>query len=627
MCHRFGLDEVATEQIQNWIMELGVCWGVQDTDADVLNANTGGKHTWRSGLDRLLLGHAFGDTGNLFGHILPYAPLDVNEAIVVGRLETFLQQLIEVRRDLSGPWPIGKWIELANAILDQFFLPQDVDESEMYRLRAHIREIGEVSVIAGYRGELPLTVFRDVLKSRLIGGISGQFMSGLVTFGTLAQGSCVPARVVCLLGMNNDAFPRRDIKHSFNKILTHPRPRDKRRRDEDRHLFLECLIAAREYFYISYVGRDLHSDRENPPSVVVCELLNYVDSICKTEINVRPSRELTTLHLLHSFSTAYFDNSDKKLFSYAVDLLPPENISLGSSKPLLPKRLPAFSAEAMPLEMLPQFFVNPARMLLRDRLRIRIEGFDWGVSAHEPINIDYFAERDIAEAALNALYAGESLESFHVQLRATGKIPAGTSGDLLLDRLWRDALNLMNKLQVFHERGNLQQVKLDTEVRGVRLQAQFNSVIDDGLICHVIGIPNSYDLLKFWISHLGINMLEGGLEGDSQMLTLGDSFRFHSVVDAREVLEELISIYFEGMARPIAFFPRAAWAYMKTSGDRCRAANNVWQGSEYHIGEGDNMYYRLAFREVWDRVLTGEFGKLADKVYGPLLEHLVKTST
>ena len=81
------------------------------------------------------------------------------------------------------------------------------------------------------------------------------------------------------------------------------------------------------------------------------------------------------------------------------------------------------------------------------------------------------------------------------------------------------------------------------------------------------------------------------------------------------------------MTQALAFFPRSAWAYIATTGDPETASARVWQGSEYKVGEGDNMYYALAFRDTWNNVLAGEFPRLAARVYGPLRDHLAEENT
>ena len=86
----------------------------------------------------------------------------------------------------------------------------------------------------------------------------------------------IPSKVICLLGMNDRSFPRTSPQLSFDFMAQKPQLGDRSSREDDRYLFLETLISARERLYISYVGQSIKDNTEAPPSVLVSELLDYV---------------------------------------------------------------------------------------------------------------------------------------------------------------------------------------------------------------------------------------------------------------------------------------------------------------------------------------------------------------
>ena len=55
--------------------------------------------------------------------------------------------------------------------------------------------------------------------------------------------------------------------NSFDLMQYHHQKGDRVRRDDDRYLFLEALLAARDYCYISYVGRSI---TDNPTERTFC---------------------------------------------------------------------------------------------------------------------------------------------------------------------------------------------------------------------------------------------------------------------------------------------------------------------------------------------------------------------
>jgi exodeoxyribonuclease V gamma subunit len=142
--------------------------------------------------------------------------------------------------------------------------------------------------------------------------LNHQFVSGGVTFCTLMPMRAVPFRVVCLLGMNDGDFPRRAPKADFD-LLAQPgmaRPGDRSRRDDDRYLMLEAVLAARDKLYISWVGRNVRDNSEQPPSVLVSQLRDYLVNGWQLDLHAR-----TTEHALQPFSRRYFE--DGGLLTYA----------------------------------------------------------------------------------------------------------------------------------------------------------------------------------------------------------------------------------------------------------------------------------------------------------------------
>lgn len=82
------------------------------------------------------------------------------------------------------------------------------------------------------------------------------------------------------------------------------RPGDRSRRDDDRYLMLEALLAARDKLYVSWVGRNVRDNSEQPPSVLVSQLRDYLAAGWSLD---RHLVSLTTEHALQPFSRRYFE--------------------------------------------------------------------------------------------------------------------------------------------------------------------------------------------------------------------------------------------------------------------------------------------------------------------------------
>ena len=150
-----------------------------------------------------------------------------------------------------------EWLDQLDQLAEAFFTP---DHSEDYALRsfrdaliAAVSEAGETVINLQVLTEIVQSVLDDNSNVR-------QFLTGKVTFSNMVPMRCIPFRVICLLGMNADDFPRQDRPMSFDLTVQQPRRGDRTRANDDRYLFLETLLSAREVFYLSFVGKDVRDN-------------------------------------------------------------------------------------------------------------------------------------------------------------------------------------------------------------------------------------------------------------------------------------------------------------------------------------------------------------------------------
>ena len=86
---------------------------------------------------------------------------------------------------------------------------------------------------------------RALLAERLRGRPTrANFRTGHLTICTLVPMRSVPHRVVCLLGLDDGAFPRKAPRDGDDLMLADPHVGDRDPRTEDRQLLLDALMAA-----------------------------------------------------------------------------------------------------------------------------------------------------------------------------------------------------------------------------------------------------------------------------------------------------------------------------------------------------------------------------------------------
>jgi len=239
---------------------------------------------------------------------------------VFGRFAAFIRTLSRLAVGWRIPAAAEEWTERCRDLVQSLFLPDADDQYALQQFEQALAKWQEETELAGFRGTLPQhTVIRHI--RRFLGSESQTgFLRGGITFCSMVPMRSLPFKVICLLGLNDGDFPRNTKAAVFDLIAKHPQNGDRARRDDDRYLFLEAIISARDILYLSYVGRSIRNDDELAPSALVSELIDTIAAMTG-----RRSKELAEhwveQHPLQPFSHRYFiaDNISDDLFSTRQD--------------------------------------------------------------------------------------------------------------------------------------------------------------------------------------------------------------------------------------------------------------------------------------------------------------------
>src|SRR5437764_7478387 len=365
----FGIALADMNTIRRWVDECAIRWGIDAQHRARLGLPAFAENSWRQGLDRMLLGSAL-RPGNrqLFEGILPFDAIEGSNTELLGNFVEFVERLFSRASEFIKPRTLSDWQRDLRETLDAFFEADEVAERELNRLRAAIATLGEIGAASQNESAVPLDVVVAQLEHSLEESSTGTgFLSGQLTFCALKPMRSVPFKVVCLLGLNDTAYPRHDRPPSFDLVAQHPQRGDRNIRDSDRALFLEALLSARAVFYLSYVGQSLRDNQPLPPSVLISELLDYVAENFETEID-----DVVIRHPLQAFSPRNFE-PDGKLFSYSADNCA-AGVVLEKNRQEAPRFFdqPLREAEEeyreIDLVRLVDFFSHPAKFFVRHRL-------------------------------------------------------------------------------------------------------------------------------------------------------------------------------------------------------------------------------------------------------------------
>jgi len=275
---KFGLTENDIDRIREWVGDTGIRWGIDGDSRGKLDLPSFLENTWKAGLDRLLLGYAMAGQGQkMFNGILPYDPVEGSESLVVGKLLEFSSSLFSLVTSLDEPRSLNEWTKTLTEILERFFSSDEGAEKEIQIIRHVLKGLDEIEAASTFDEKIDLSIVKWHLESQLDKeGFGYGFISSGITFCAMLPMRSIPSRIICLLGMNSGAYPRQSKPLGFDLIAKDPRPGDRSRRNDDRYLFLESILSAREKLYISYVGQSIRDNTSIPPSVLISEMSDYI---------------------------------------------------------------------------------------------------------------------------------------------------------------------------------------------------------------------------------------------------------------------------------------------------------------------------------------------------------------
>lgn len=625
---RFGLEEGALESITQWLVVAGIRWGRDGESKRAWGLPPDDGHTWWAGLRRLLLGYAMPRVSDeLWRGILPLDAAEGGAADQLGRLIEFCDRLFGLEDQLATPRTVAEWRDGLLHLARDFFQPDAQTQDQLDELRAMIQQLAEEAGQAGFEGTVSRALIRYRLQALFEGADGRGFLGGGVNCCALAPMRSLPFRVICLLGMNDGVFPRHQPSFGFDLMTNQFRLGDRSRRVDDRYLFLETLISARERLSISYVGYSQRDNSPLPPAVVVDELCDTLR--CMT--GEAGLAQMIRHHPLQPFSPVYFAQGTD-LYSYSEQRREAAmRVGRGQrgDTPLAPAPLQAqqpSEAVEVPAERLIEFFANPPRLFARERLRLTLESLAELPEEREPFELELFERLDNEREMVEALLNGTASASLQARLEASGQLPHGQAGELEFNRMLQQAESMAARLQPLLAGSGRSSHDFDLPLLRSRINGRLNNLVSDGLLAYTTARFYPHQLLRYWIEHLVLNLTKPLLIPPQTRLFEGAREGvFLPPEDAKGLLEKLLEHYWAGQDRPLPFYPATAWAYMEgfSGGDGERAmerARKKWYGNRHQGGDAVKPYNRL----LWPGgdCFSPEFGPLCESILGPLMAHL-----
>jgi len=581
-------DELAT--LLDWVRTARVHWGRDGAHKAAFGMGEDDVHTWRFGLDRLLVGYAVGPGTGLVLDRLPVAEVSLDGADLLGRFTSWTETLFGRLESFRAHRTPGDWADALLMFVDDVFEPRT--EAELAALVALRRALDAVTTL----GESDVPASFGHVRQHLASALSSPersepFLTGKVTFADPLALRHAPFRVLAMVGLG-DAFPRTEARPDFDLMGIAPERGDPDTHGTDQQVFLDAVMSARERLILSYVGRSHMDNSERAASVA---LDSFLDA-CRRMVGEEAADRLVVRHALQPFSPSYFKRASSQgdgasptptHFTYATHHAPPvlaappadglrffeapdlDLTDAGADEPTEPIETT--------LDELARAWTNPSRYHCAHLgLTLRLD--EIALEDDEPVVLDGLAFHGVKTLVLDGLLTGEAEDDIIARLVRSGQLPPGVLGEVYVSRAFAAVRDLADRIEAH---GLTEPVPLRVESNVWTVDGTVMASTAGALRFRPASVKGK-DLIKGWIDHLALCALDSSPARATTVLGEGGGSVFQDVPEdqARAVLQFLVRGMLLFRQVPPPLFEKASYEQAKAQRGKWTEAHELVVSAE-----------------------------------------------
>jgi exodeoxyribonuclease V gamma subunit len=539
---RFGITN--TQLIRKAVDKANIRFGIEnELDNESIYVS------WKYGLKRIMMGICMSGEDEYGVGSYSFYPLDMaegSEAEELVRFNHFVEMLIEMIKEKEGKRTVTAWVEYVQSVLDNLIVEPENGTDEEYL--SIINNLRTYNLLNDYfSDEVHYTVFAHHFLKNLHSNISrGSFITSGITFCSLIPMRSIPFKVVALLGMGFDKFPRKETTLSFSLIEQNKRKGDRNIKGNDKHLFLETLLSAQENFYISYVGQSTKDNTSIPPSLLVDELIEYIQSGAQGIDDVR--KLIVKKHPLHGFSSKY-NRNDMRLINYRT------NESTGMRFIDTDKTAETFLFNEISLEALIGFFKNPFKGYYNNVLKIFYNEEDVLLSESEVFELDGLLNWNLKKKILTDDPA--NFGKLRLELVKKGQLPLKNMGYVTLKEVQNDIQSTKTIFDDLTQKEKPSSLPVHLELSDTIIKGSIENIYNDKFVFVSFSKKEIKYLMEAYIRFLVLSA--SGQNITTHFISQSKKNVYSAVAlqenEAKKRLEDLVELYKSGHQQILLFYP------------------------------------------------------------------------
>lgn len=576
---KFGLSEDDLAVLERLISNSGIRWGIDKEHRSAQGLGGIVQGTWMTGLERMTLGVAMGEQPlTWLGTALPLAEVQSTEVELVGRFGELISRIRFWLHECATSTDMTGWVVRLRGMLDSLTAVSPDDAWQLAHAYSELAELADRSSGRSARFALgEVVALLDQINGSVAGGRPNYGNGSLLVCG-LDDLAGIAHRVVCLLGIDDEHFPRRCHHDGDDLLIGLPRPPHADPRALSRQHFLDAVLAAGERLIVITRGADERTNELTPASVTVLELIAAagLDPALdagwpRAHAGRTPAQTgvpLVRMHTLQPYDPLNFTaSSSEPPFSFdqiswrgAQAFFEVADHGPQAGQPVWRTRLPSpLTGEPIALTDLVAFYRHPAQELLRRSVGVTMTQFDDRLQTQLPTHIGGLAYWRVGSRLVSGLLAGEDPVRLAGAEWLRGEVPPGELGRVQLAGLQNKAQQLADEAgQYLSEPARTAAVNLavgtDRLVGTARLRG-------DHLVSHTFSAASGKELIQPWLTLVALAADPESPRGlQAVVIARKKAFllRPPPPEKARDLLDQLVARYRRGLTGLLPLPPKLA---------------------------------------------------------------------
>ncbi len=503
--------------------------------------------TWINGLRRILLGFCINNEYCIWNNIIPYTFSSNNFYYnLIEKICDFIYKILYWKDILNKKYLFHDWIFICIKFINVFFYKKYINKS-IFLNKKNFLDVLESYNICKFNKNININIFKKMLVNFFKYKNKKKIYSiNHINFCSFIYSESLFFKIVCLIGMNENIYPKNKIYCDFNLINSNLRLGDRNKINYDKYLFLQKILFCNK-IYISYINFCFLKNNFCFPSILLVFFKNYIDTFINKINFYKPNKKKIiyikkniiknkyNLNIFNYINKSNYYNIYKNI--YIINLVELHN-----------------------------FWLNPIKYFLYFFYKINYFISDIYINKNEFFNLNIKKIYLIRYKIIDILVRYGYSKNIFLYLQNLNFLPLNFFGNILWEKEKKNILFLVNNIKKYYF--NVNKVNINIKFNNFCIKGNIYRYDKFGLFQWLPKNLNLIDALLFWIDHL-IYCYIGG-NNCSYLYGYNGIWYFKPLNKEKSInyINKYVNAYLNVYNYPLFFLPKSS---------------NIWIFSSYNI--------------------------------------------